>query len=221
MDVTHALCCFPTTAARNTYEIITSSSHCRLRKCLTRCVSRGLRKLTLLLRSCLSSKKKKACRIGSDLMPLVALQMAMLATITPISRPALRYDSTSSDATFDQISTWLWSCINTHSKCKVDESRRVLPNRLIAVQGDKDFVRLRLCTTTDLDHNVRYLTLSHCWGKLHFPKLCKESVEQFGQQIRIQELPKTFIDAAHITYCLGYRYTWIDSLCIIQDSDED
>jgi hypothetical protein len=138
-----------------------------------------------------------------------------------LASSTLRYDFTSSDATFDQISTWLWSCINTHSKCKVDESRRVLPNRLIAVQGDKDCVRLRLCTTTDLHHNVRYLTLSHCWGKWSFPKLCKESVEQFGQQIKIQELPKTFIDAAHITYRLGYRYIWIDSLCIIQDSDEE
>jgi hypothetical protein len=51
--------------------------------------------------------------------------------------------------------------------------------------------------------------------------LCKESVEQFGQQIKIQELPKTFIDTSHITYRLGYRYIWIDSLGIIQDSDED
>ncbi|PMD19341.1 heterokaryon incompatibility, partial [Hyaloscypha hepaticicola] len=34
-------------------------------------------------------------------------------------------------------------------------------------------------------------------------------------------LPKTFQDAVLITRDLGVRYLWIDSLCIIQDSDED
>jgi hypothetical protein len=35
------------------------------------------------------------------------------------------------------------------------------------------------------------------------------------------DLPQTFQDAITITRNLGYRYLWIDSLCIIQDSTED
>ena len=35
------------------------------------------------------------------------------------------------------------------------------------------------------------------------------------------DLPKTFRDAVTITRNLGIRYLWIDSLCIIQDSEED
>ena len=34
-------------------------------------------------------------------------------------------------------------------------------------------------------------------------------------------LPKTFQDAITITRKLGYRYIWIDSLCIVQDSQHD
>ena len=34
-------------------------------------------------------------------------------------------------------------------------------------------------------------------------------------------IPKTFADAFHVTKLLGLQYIWIDSICIIQDSEED
>ena len=34
-------------------------------------------------------------------------------------------------------------------------------------------------------------------------------------------MPKTFRDAVDCAHRLGVRYVWIDSLCIIQDSNED
>ena len=40
-------------------------------------------------------------------------------------------------------------------------------------------------------------------------------------QIPIDDLPKTFRDAVRITRELGERFLWIDSLCIIQDYEED
>jgi hypothetical protein len=36
-----------------------------------------------------------------------------------------------------------------------------------------------------------------------------------------QNLPPTFQDALQFTYNLGLKYLWIDSLCILQDSDDD
>lgn len=39
--------------------------------------------------------------------------------------------------------------------------------------------------------------------------------------IGLEELPRTFRDALHFTRDLGFRYIWIDSLCIIQDSNAD
>ena len=39
--------------------------------------------------------------------------------------------------------------------------------------------------------------------------------------IAFQSLSKTFQDAVIISFKLGVRYLWIDSLCIIQDSISD
>ncbi|KAF5492284.1 hypothetical protein CGCS363_v011204 [Colletotrichum siamense] len=39
--------------------------------------------------------------------------------------------------------------------------------------------------------------------------------------IEFDELPKTFKDAIEVTRVLGFRYLWIDSLCIIQDDPSD
>jgi hypothetical protein len=40
-------------------------------------------------------------------------------------------------------------------------------------------------------------------------------------EIPMTILPQTFRDAISITRRLGVQYLWIDSLCIIQDSEED
>jgi hypothetical protein len=47
----------------------------------------------------------------------------------------------------------------------------------------------------------------------NFTTLCK--------RIPVSTLPQTFRDAIAITRRLGVRYIWIDSLCIIQDSETD
>jgi Heterokaryon incompatibility protein (HET) len=39
--------------------------------------------------------------------------------------------------------------------------------------------------------------------------------------IPLSSLPKTFLDAIVVTKALGLRYLWIDSLCIIQDNEDD
>lgn len=38
---------------------------------------------------------------------------------------------------------------------------------------------------------------------------------------KLSELPETFKDAVEVVRQLGIQYLWIDSLCIIQDSDDD
>lgn len=43
----------------------------------------------------------------------------------------------------------------------------------------------------------------------------------FRQRIPWTVLPLTFQDAVKFTRRLGYRFLWIDSLCIIQDSEDD
>jgi hypothetical protein len=51
--------------------------------------------------------------------------------------------------------------------------------------------------------------------------LTSKSHETYSQAIPLSQLTDTFEHAVRLTYLLGYQYLWIDSLCIIQDSQED
>jgi hypothetical protein len=66
-----------------------------------------------------------------------------------------------------------------------------------------------------------YATLSHCWGNARFLRLEQRNQDAFGQMIPFHDLPKTFQDAMDIAKALGLDYIWIDSLCIVQDDDDD
>lgn len=69
---------------------------------------------------------------------------------------------------------------------------------------------------------AQYAALSYCWG--HTPQLTtiQTRLPSFIKDgIEISKLPKTLQDAITVTRKLGIPYLWIDSLCIIQDSDDD
>jgi hypothetical protein len=66
-----------------------------------------------------------------------------------------------------------------------------------------------------------YVTLSHCWGALETLKLMKSNVQALSSTIPVHSLCKTFQDAVLVTISLGYRLLWIDSMCIIQDDEDD
>ncbi|USP76920.1 HET-domain-containing protein [Curvularia clavata] len=46
-------------------------------------------------------------------------------------------------------------------------------------------------------------------------------MEEYMQALPVERLPKSLKDAIFLTRALGIQYIWIDSLCIIQDCDED
>lgn len=52
-------------------------------------------------------------------------------------------------------------------------------------------------------------------------QLLESNMELFSRSIPTEQLPQTFSDAITITRRLGYRYLWIDSLCIIQELKSD
>ncbi|KAF1964057.1 HET-domain-containing protein, partial [Bimuria novae-zelandiae CBS 107.79] len=52
-------------------------------------------------------------------------------------------------------------------------------------------------------------------------KLTTATERSLRSGITIEELPPTFRDAINIVRRIGYRYIWIDSLCIFQDSLDD
>lgn len=103
-----------------------------------------------------------------------------------------------------------------------------LPTRLIEVgeAGDNSSVRLVVNppTTADDPTRDRYAALSHCWGAVGkdvYSRLLKTNRHAFETRILVERLPKMFQDAITATRGLEIRYLWIDSLCIIQDDDDD
>lgn len=66
-----------------------------------------------------------------------------------------------------------------------------------------------------------FVALSHCWGSCLTLKTLSTNIESFRVGIPIQDLPSTFKDAVKMTKLLGFDHLWIDSLCIVQDSDID
>jgi hypothetical protein len=78
---------------------------------------------------------------------------------------------------------------------------------------------LRLCEGQNM--TAPYATLSHCWGGYQPLRTTKAKLGSHLQGISFTDLPRTFRDAAITCRRLGIRYLWIDSLCIVQDDEED
>ena len=128
-------------------------------------------------------------------------------------------DSTQSETSFIQAEKWIDQCKSSHRKCSQANSFLWFPTRVVDVSGDPDWAKLVISNS---DHaNQRYLTLSHCWGKTPTIYCTADSISRFTKGILVSAMPATFRDAITVTRRLEYRYLWIDSLCIIQDSEED
>ena len=145
----------------------------------------------------------------------------------------------------DNVKKWLQTCIAGHTKCRVSRtstisSHRFLPIRLLDAGTtesgrpspesiDAKFTfslpEIRLCRSDSLSQDIEYLTLSHRWGKPQGFTLNNGTLSEFHESITQAELlspqAMTFKNAIHITRCLGFRYLWIDALCINQDDPRE
>jgi hypothetical protein len=84
-----------------------------------------------------------------------------------------------------------------------------------------DDVSIKLVTTASLNTRPPYTALSYCWGGKGEFKLLRSNFEELLKGTYIHRLPKTIQDAIKVTRRLNFRYLWVDSLCILQDSSED
>lgn len=123
-----------------------------------------------------------------------------------------------------QMISWSTRCTQTHTDCAEIQSliatRAILPTRLLdLITTSRDGI-IRLKATSDMPSNVEYATLSHCWGGRSPKMLTTDSLADLERGIAIDELPRSFRDAALITVELHLAYIWIDTLCIIQDEPD-
>lgn len=80
---------------------------------------------------------------------------------------------------------------------------------------------MRVSSTSGLPPGYSCLTFSHCWGESEQCKLLKSNLGSYEESVPMDQLTRTFKEAVDLAWRLGFRYIWIDELCIVQDSDED
>ncbi|KAI1737961.1 heterokaryon incompatibility protein-domain-containing protein [Xylaria scruposa] len=135
-----------------------------------------------------------------------------------IGSPSLAY-------TGDTIQVWCnWfrACSETHSRCRKFEQQphKFTPKKLIQLLPNDHGVISDWKLISSIG-DVPYITLSHCWGSSQPTRLTKESLYEFSRPSSVLSLPKTYQHAIAIANSLKFQYLWIDSLCIVQDDDDD
>jgi Heterokaryon incompatibility protein (HET) len=122
---------------------------------------------------------------------------------------------------WEVVRSWLHQCTEGHrAYCKYQKSRGFVPTRLIH-RGSGHILQPRLCVTSNLPKDTKYMTLSHCWGNLDILKLENSNMREMMQLINISQLCQTFLDAMEVAKALGLEYIWIDRFCILQGSLDD
>ncbi|KAF2787239.1 HET-domain-containing protein [Melanomma pulvis-pyrius CBS 109.77] len=132
---------------------------------------------------------------------------------------------TDSEKSFQRVIEWLNNCLTNHNTlCPTfGLVLNPLPARVLDLGpfpdgNGKDDVRL-LQTSTEIGY---YACLSHCWGTGTRPlETTRDTFSLHEVGIELAALPKTFQEAVTFTRRLSIRYLWIDSLCIIQDDNDD
>ena len=116
-----------------------------------------------------------------------------------------------------KVREWLDVCRSSHKLCTAQASNTtVLPKRVLDVSAG--VVKLHESN----EEQGLYVCLSHCWGGVEPAcKTTSDTIESNKRGIDPAKIPATFRDAIDFTRSVGYRYLWIDSICIIQDNHED
>lgn len=90
------------------------------------------------------------------------------------------------------------------------------------------FIRLLDCSRdclVELQDPGPYIALSYVWGTQKVFRTLNDNIEQLKCPGELSEhrslFPRTIQHAMDLAGILGYRYLWIDSLCIVQDNETD
>ncbi len=114
-----------------------------------------------------------------------------------------------------EICRWLDECQDNHPSCP-SRCSHPLPSRVIDLESQT----LRLHQSGP-DEKGPYATLSYCWGGVAQLITTTTNLQDHLRTIDPACLPKTITDVVEVCRAIGLRYLWVDSLCIIQDDDND
>ncbi|KAK4450307.1 heterokaryon incompatibility protein-domain-containing protein [Podospora aff. communis PSN243] len=150
--------------------------------------------------------------------------------------------TTWSPETLSRIKAWMTTCTTTHGLCNTSQTEPPLPRRLLDTRAThldnapldegsksdnfdllslKELPGVRIVDSNSLPLDTQYLTLSHRWGNP--PSILLKNTTSFlldrdiSAHLLHAEEATVFRHAIHVTRALGFRYLWIDALCIMQD----
>ncbi|PPQ98240.1 hypothetical protein CVT26_003411 [Gymnopilus dilepis] len=155
-------------------------------------------------------------------------QITLLANDSPTASKVLFSRLIREDGVdLDLVRTWIDMC-KVHHGPGCNRSDRFVFGSENPVE---DIISFRLVDVID-DCIVRnppkgsiYLTLSYVWGKAEVLKSVKDNIDLLEKPGALSspefrdKIPRTIRDAMEVTKALGFRYIWVDSLCIVQDDD--
>ncbi|KAJ0356234.1 hypothetical protein COL154_010997 [Colletotrichum chrysophilum] len=122
-----------------------------------------------------------------------------------------------SPASMDLIRKWLSNCDMNH-KCGIMDLPDSMPSLVIDVS---DPGRSRLLRVPE-NMRERYIALSYCWGGVSQAIILRTgNMSDLTSSIDPQKLDPTIRDSITVTRELGFKFLWIDALCIIQDEYDD
>ncbi|CAF3570469.1 unnamed protein product [Fusarium graminearum] len=113
---------------------------------------------------------------------------------------------------------FLEKCTRSHPTCKF-EGRYEMPTRVIDIGNKGDRPRL---IVTGPDMKEEFVALSYCWG----PATDTFTLNNHTMNEMLKGIDESRLVTAHretlgLSRQLGFRYIWIDALCIVQGDKQD
>lgn len=128
-----------------------------------------------------------------------------------------------SEAHIGLINRWRLSCETGHESCNKTSCNQPLPNRVLEILDLKDETELVRLIETQGEMKGAYACLSYCWGdsEAQSGQTTRDKLSGYLRGIPLRDLPSTVADAIRLSCKLGFRFLWIDRLCIVQDDHDD
>ena len=138
------------------------------------------------------------------------------STISESKEPVSRGRVVLPEVNVSLIKQWIQSCNVQHGPCRLPtlEIARELNIHLIDVHDH------RIIPATLAEN---YVALSYVWGPNMKPSLTRDTMSKLSSKGGLEDflIPRTLMDAVYLVKCIGMQYLWVDSLCIVQDDDND
>ncbi|KAL6704426.1 hypothetical protein ACN47E_008278 [Coniothyrium glycines] len=112
------------------------------------------------------------------------------------------------------------TCRRFHQSCRAQELPK-LPSRILSLIHDTNEGEIKIQLQEPGDQRGIYVALSHRWSEVQTCTTTSDNINARRHGISWAEIPLTYRDAILFAVSLGFNYIWIDSLCIIQDDQQD